>query len=137
MRNKEKRTFDGIIFDSAGEMRMYRDYLLPQMEAGFIRKIDRQYEFILQEAFEYQGKKVRPITYVADFVVEFACGQRIVFDFKGMPDTVACLKRKMFQYRYKYPFYWIAYSKVDGGFLPYEVIQANRKRRRKERQNKE
>lgn len=117
-----------------GEMKMYRDCLLPQLEAGKVTKIERQVEYVLQDAFERDHVKYRPITYVADFVVTFACGQTIAFDFKGMPDAQARLKRKMFLYRYPdIPFYWAVYSKIDGGYVLYETVQRNRKVRRAQR----
>lgn len=135
--NKEKRTHDGIVFDSAGEMKMYRDYLLPLLEAGQVTNIERQVEYVLQEGFVSKTGYVRPITYVADFVVRYACGAQIVFDFKGMPDSVAKLKRKLFMKRYPdETLVWIAYSKIDGGFVPYEVVQKNRRLRAKERKNR-
>lgn len=137
LQNKEKRTFDGIVFDSAGEMKMYRDCLLPQLESGKIRKIDRQCEFLLQEGYMRGSEKIQPITYVADFVVEFTNGDKVVLDFKGMPDSVSKIKRKLFEYKYDLPLYWIAYSKIDGGYVPYELVQKNRKERRKVRQNEE
>lgn len=117
-----------------GEMKMYRDCLLPQLAQGRITKIERQVEYVLQDGFEHEHVKIRPITYIADFVVTFACGQTIVFDFKGMPDAQARLKRKMFWYRYPdIPFYWAVYSRIDGGYVCYETVQRNRKIRKEQR----
>lgn len=117
---------------------MYRDFLLPQLTAGKIKSIERQYKFELQEGFRTpDGKRVLPINYIADFFVEFACGQKIVFDFKGWPDEVSKIKRKLFLYKYDYPLYWVTYSKIDGGYVPFELVQKNRKARRKARENKE
>lgn len=129
--NKEKRTYNGITFDSEGEMKMYRDFLLPNQEAGFIEKIELQKNYELIPKFEYWGTKVRPLVYRADFVVTFKCGRVLVLDFKGMPDASAKLKRKLFWNIYPdYLFMWVAYSKVDGGYRTYEYIQARRKERR-------
>lgn len=118
---------------------MYRDYLLPLKGSGTIKTIERQRKYILQEGFEYHGEKVRPIEYVADFYVQYADGREAVFDFKGMPDIAAKLKRKMFWAKYpELNFQWIAYSKIDGGYVPYEKVQQGRKERAKARKkNKE
>lgn len=131
---KGQRIFNDMVFDSEGEMKMYRDFLLPGLEDGTILSIDCQVPFVLQEAFKRDGKNIKPITYIADFVVKFACGQTIVFDFKGMPDNTAKLKRKMFWKLYpELPLYWVAFSKIDGGYRTYEYIQERRKERRKKR----
>lgn len=128
--NKDQRTYNGIVFDSAGEMKMYRDCLIPQLEAGKIKSIERQVDFELQEGFEHDGAKILPIMYCADFVVTFSCGRKIVFDFKGMPTADAKLKRKMFWKKYpELPFYWVVYSKMDGGYVPFEFVQKQRKKR--------
>lgn len=122
-----------------GEMKMYRDCLLPQLEKGKVTKIERQVEYVLQEGFERDHVKYKPITYIADFVVTFACGRTVVFDFKGMPDNLARVKRKLFMYRYPdIPFFWAVYSRIDGGYVCYETVQRNRKQRAKVRNmNKE
>lgn len=117
---------------------MYRDWLLPKYMSGEILRIKRQKTYILQSAFEYKGKKQKPITYVADFVVTYANGETVVYDFKGMPDAVAKMKRKMFWSLYpELDLQWIAYSKIDGGYVPYEVAQEGRKKRRKAKEAKE
>lgn len=137
LKDKNDRIYEDIVFDSAGEMKMYRDYLLPQMESGQIQSIERQKSYELVSGFEHNGKKVRPITYVADFVVTYITGEVIVYDFKGMPDSVAKLKRKMFWNLYPdIELEWIVYSKIDGGYISYEKAQQGRKERRKAR-NKE
>ena len=136
--DKEKRTFEGIVFDSMGEMKMYRDYLLPQLHDGIITEIQRQVTYELQEGFTHEGKKERPITYVADFVVTYADGKTTVYDFKGMPDSLAKIKRKLFWYKYPdIDFQWMAYSKIDGGYVPYEAVAKGRKERAKARKLKE
>lgn len=138
LKDKESRTFEGVVYDSSGEMKMYRDFLLPQLEAGKITQIERQKEYVLQEAFEHNGVMIRPITYVADFVVTFACGQTVVYDFKGMPDPMSKMKRKLFWHLYpELNLQWVVYSKIDGGYVPYEVAQKGRRDRRKARKNKE
>lgn len=62
----------------------------------------------------------------------YATGRVEVIDIKGCPDAVAKLKRKMFLYNYPEIVYcWIGYSKLDGGWVPYEVLTQNRATRKK------
>lgn len=117
---------------------MYRDFLLPLYESGEITEIERQKSYPLIESFEHEGTNVRAVTYVADFVVRYADGRTVVYDFKGMPDPVAKLKRKMFWKFYpELDLQWIVYSKIDGGYVPFEVAQLGRRERRKAKKNKE
>lgn len=132
------RSCDGIVFDSAGEMRMYRDCLLPQLKSGKISSIERQVPFVLVDGFEHDGKRVRPVMYNADFVVTFACGRVIAFDYKGMVTPEAVIKRKLFWSRYPgLPFHWVTYSRVDGGWVPLEYARHQRKLRARARKDKD
>lgn len=110
---------------------MYRDFLLPMVASGEIVKLERQKPYTLIEGYEYEGKKIRPVMYIADFVVTYADGRFVVYDFKGMPDDVAKIKRKLFCWKYpNIHFEWIGYSKIDGGYVPYEKIVEGRKARK-------
>ena len=57
--NKERRTFDGIVFDSELEMKYYRDVVLPKVNSGEIVKYELQKKDELQSAFKYNEKSVR------------------------------------------------------------------------------
>lgn len=128
----EDRTYDGIVFDSAIEMKYYRDIILPMLRIGEVTHCERQKKYILQPAFNYCGKKVMPIEYKADFYIVDKNGKETTIDIKGCPDAVAKLKRKMFWYTYpNIDYIWIGYSKADGGWVTYESIIAGRKRRKK------
>lgn len=74
---------------------------------GVIKNLERQVKFELQPAYtNNQGKKIRPITYIADFVYE-KNGKKIVEDVKGSRKTLTDsykIKRKLFEY--KYPGYY-------------------------------
>lgn len=134
----KKRTFENIVFDSEHEMKMYRDWIVPQMESGDIIKCDMQVPYILQSKFEYQGRNVNKIVYKADFVITYKDGSVIVYDYKGMADAVAKIKRKMFWCKYPTTDYrWMTFSKIDGGWVDWDLVQeARRKRKQDKKKNK-
>lgn len=135
--DKSKRTYDGIVFDSEVEMRFYRDFLLPKYKIKEISKFELQKPYSLQPAFNHEGKKIKSITYVADFYIEWANGVKEAIDIKGFPDSVAKIKRKMMWYLYPdLKFTWYVYSKIDGGFCTYEYVQKQRTIRRKQKKKK-
>ena len=131
-KNKSDRTYNGIVFDSAIEMKYYVDVILPEMERGGIVECERQKKYILQPSYIRCGKKIQPIEYKADFYVVYANGTEQVIDIKGCADAVAKLKRKMFWFVYPdIDYVWLGYSRLDGGWTTYEAIQNGRKARRK------
>lgn len=131
-KNTEKRTCEGIVFDSIMEMKFYRDVVLPQVRSGDIKKYELQKKYILQPKFVHEGRTVQPIVYIADFYIEYKDGRIEVIDTKGCPDSVAKIKRKMFWYIFPDVDYkWICYSKIDGGWCEFEKVQQGRKERKK------
>ena len=131
-KDTEKRSFDGIIFDSVLEMKYYRDVVLPKMESGEITYFELQKKYILQEGFIRNEKRVLPITYIADFYIEYSNGNSVVVDIKGCPDTTAKLKRKLFWYRYPNTDYkWITYIKKFGGWGDYDEFNKLRREAKK------
>jgi hypothetical protein len=138
-KDKTDRTFDGIVFDSAAEMKYYRDVILPQIEAGDIVGCERQKRYVLQDKFKREGKTILPIEYKADFVVQRKDGTEKVIDIKGCPDPISKMKRKMFWFKYPVVDYvWLGHSKELGGWVAYEAIDENRKQKRKnKKENKE
>lgn len=112
---------DGIVFDSVLEMKYYRDVVLPKKESGEILYFELQKKYILQDGFERNGKKILPITYVADFYIEYSDGHVEVIDIKGCPDTTAKIKRKLFWHRYpELDYIWVSYIKKFGGWGDYD-----------------
>ena len=129
-----KRTYNNIVFDSVLEMKYYRDVILPNVESGLIKYYELQKEYELQPKFTHNGKTVLPIKYVADFYIEYTDGHKEVIDTKGLPDSVALLKRKMYWYHYPDVAYkWITYVKKYGGWLDYDTVK---KLRSQEKKNK-
>ena len=97
-----KTTYKGITYASKWEAN--RAYELDMLEkAGRIKDLQKQVRFILQEGFvNNRGEKVRPISYIADFVYTVKCGAKVVEDTKS-PATKTELyrvKKKMFEYKY-------------------------------------
>ena len=138
--DKEKRTHNGIVFDSQLEMKYYRDVLCPSVESGLIAHYELQKVYELQPKFVHDGKTVKPITYVADFYIEYADGHTEVIDTKGCPDNVARIKRKMFWYLFPDVNYrWMSYVKKWGGWLDYETVRslraAAKREKKKEKEN--
>ena len=130
-----KRTWNGVVYDSAVEMKFARDYIEPRLLSGELVKAERQIKYILQPSFKHNDMLIRPINYVADFVITYADGHQVVIDIKGMPDATAKLKRKLFFYHYPdIDYQWISYSKIDGGWITYEALAKARKARKKQRE---
>lgn len=131
-KDAEKRTHDGIVFDSILEMKYYRDVLCPLVESGDVVDYELQKPYELQPKFIHDNKTVQPINYVADFFIRYRDGQEEVIDTKGCPDQTALLKRKLFWYKYPDVCYkWICYSKIDGGWCDYEFVKKQRAERKR------
>lgn len=121
-------------FDSIMEMKYYRDVLCPLMESGDVVNVELQKPYELQPKFKHDDKTVHPITYVADFFIEYRDGSQVVIDIKGCPDSVANIKRKLFWYRYPDVDYrWMTLSGIDGGWCSYEHVKQQRAIRKRER----
>ena len=137
-KGKKKRTYKGIVFDSETEMRFLIEWIEPKIKIGEILSYEMQVPYILQEGFtNFEGKKILPIKYIADYVITFSNGKQIVVDVKGLPDATAKLKKKLFEYKFRdIPFYWycrsIKYSDGDNWII-YEELE---KRRKAEKKNK-
>ena len=128
----EKRTWNGIVFDSVMEMKYYRDVLCPKVESGEVVEYELQKPYELQPEFEHDGKKVRAIKYVADYYIRYADGHEEVIDIKGCPDSSAKLKRKLFWYHYPdVEYLWVTYVKKFGGWILYDECKRLRKEAQK------
>lgn len=131
-KDKEKRTFSGIVFDSVLEMRFYRDVVCPMLESGDIVECERQKPYVLQPKFIRNGKSVLPINYVADFRLVYRDMHEEVIDTKGCPDAVSKIKRKMFWYLYPdIDYKWLTYVKKYGGWIDYDRCKQLRREAKK------
>lgn len=95
----KKCEHDGIKFDSQKERDRYIELKLLE-KGGVITDLQLQVPFVLQDGFEFNGKKILPIKYIADFTY-WANGELVIEDVKGVKTDVYELKKKMFMYRYK------------------------------------
>lgn len=95
----QKVEYKGIKFDSVKEANRY--FVLKDMEKrGEIESLELQPKFDLLNAFIYEGRKQRKITYIADFKY-LKDGRIVVEDVKGMKTEVYKIKRKIFLSKYK------------------------------------
>lgn len=131
-KDKSRRTYDGIVFDSVLEMKYYKEVVLPGVASGEITSFELQKKYQLQPSFIHEGKRIRSIDYIADFVLQYSDGHEVVIDTKGKADATALLKRKLFYYKYpEIDYQWITYSSIDGGWVSYDDVKKNRKERKK------
>lgn len=98
--HSKKTTVDGIEFDSKKEAKRYCELKMLE-KAGKIKDLRLQYQFVLQPPFRKNGKTIRAITYVADFVyLDLERCKNIVEDVKGYKTDVYQLKKKLFEYKF-------------------------------------
>ena len=98
--NAKKIVVDGIKFDSKKEAARYE--VLKGLElVGKIDRLELQPRFVLMDGFRYEGKAVRKIEYVADFLYrDLSTCELIVEDVKGVKTDVYKLKKKLFLKHY-------------------------------------
>lgn len=96
--HNKKTTIDGILFASKKEGNYYTKLKLMQ-NAGIIWSLELQKKYILQASFTFNGKKIREISYYADFVYEDKDGLHVV-DTKGYRTDTYKLKKKLFIKKY-------------------------------------
>lgn len=96
--HNKKTTIDGILFDSKREGNYYTKLKLMK-NAGLIWNLELQKKYILQASFTFNGKKIREISYFADFVYEDKDGLHVV-DTKGYRTDTYKLKKKLFIKKY-------------------------------------
>ena len=98
--NNKKTIVDGIKFDSEMESHYYI-YLKHLKEIGEVVDFILPTTYLLQEGFNLNGKRIRAITYKADFKVIYKDGHEEVIDVKGKLTEEFKIKRKMLLYRYR------------------------------------
>lgn len=98
--HNEKITYQGETFDSKKEFEYYL-LLKDREKRGEIIDLQRQVPLEIQPGFIMpDGKKIRPITYLADFVYTDAKTlERKVIDVKGFRTEIYNLKKKLLAYQ--------------------------------------
>ena len=94
-----KTKVDNILFDSIAEANYYKRLKLLQ-RSGEVKTFELQPTYILQDGYKRGKRKVKPITYKADFLVTYSDGHQEIIDVKGMKTPVYRMKKKMLEYRY-------------------------------------
>lgn len=91
---------DGYLFDSVAERNHYIALKLLQL-AGDISQLQVHPTYILQEGFKHEasGKRVRAITYTADFAY-IENGKPVTVDIKGARTEAYRIKSKLFMARF-------------------------------------
>lgn len=98
----KKVLINGIVFDSKKEADRYCELKFLE-RAGKVKDISLQHKFELQPSFKKNGKTIRAITYIADFVYfDLERMANVVEDVKGYKTKEYLLKKKMFEYKYPY-----------------------------------
>ena len=93
-----KATVGGITFDSGLEAKRYTQLKILET-AGTIKNLQIQPKFRLMDSYKYDGKTIRAIDYIADFMYE-EDGKRIVEDVKGIRTKDYIIKSKLFIKKY-------------------------------------
>ena len=123
---------DGVTFDSKHEA-LYYELLKRKRAEGKIQNFELQPKYLLQPSFKYNGKTIRAIHYIGDFLIYHLDGTEEVIDIKGMAVPVALMKRKMMQYRYpELKLTWLSRSIKWGdtdGWIEYDALKRKRKQR--------
>ena len=132
--NNKKTVVDNIVFDSKNES-LYYEALKDLKEKGSIKDFELQPKYLLQEAFVKNGKRYRPINYIADFKVINNDGSFYIVDIKGILTTEFKIKMKLFNYKYPdIELKLISRSLKFGdeyGFINYYELQDIRKQNKK------
>lgn len=93
-----KTTVGGITFDSGLEARRYTQLVMLE-EGEVISNLQIQPKFRLMDSFKHDGKTIRAIDYIADFMYE-EDGKVIVEDVKGVRTKDYIIKSKLFIKKY-------------------------------------
>lgn len=102
--NAKKTKIEDRVFDSKKESERYLQ-LQSMLKAGLILNLECQKEFVLIEPFEYNGRKYRGSSWIADFYYQRSDGQWVAEDCKSIatkkrPEYI--LKKKLFMTNPKY-----------------------------------
>lgn len=89
IKNAQPNIYDNIKFCSKLETYTYKKLKEAQINAEY-----EQHRFELLPAFTFLGKKIRPITYLPDFV-----GNNFIIECKGFGNDTWPIREKLFKYK--------------------------------------
>ena len=95
----KKVKIDSLTFDSKAEALYYSELKIRQ-KTGEILFFRVQPRYRLLDGFEKDGKRHRPIDYIADFEIHHKDGSIEVVDIKGYKTDVFRIKEKLFNAKY-------------------------------------
>lgn len=135
----KKTTYNGITFDSNEEKEYYL-LLLEKQERNEIKDLQVHRAFELIPQYKVAGKTIKPITYECDFYYyDLVNDMERVVDVKGFADDVFKLKKKLFDYTYRFPLGLevMKYAKSTGwvNYDEYKKARASYKKRLLEERN--
>lgn len=96
VKNATPLVYDSIKFRSKLEVYCYK-----RLQESNIKTEYESKKFILQQGFELDNEKIRPITYTPDFI-----GDTFIIECKGMQTDSFKIKWKMFKY-------WLFTNKIN------------------------
>ena len=124
-----KPIIDENKFDSLMEAR-YFIFLKGLLSQNVIKNLTLQPEYVLQEAFTKNGKRFRPIIYIADFRFQMANDQWVIVDIKGKETVEFKLKQKLFEH--KFPELSLSVlQEYEGSWLPLSEIRKLKRAKKK------
>lgn len=128
----KKVEIDGHVFDSQIEAKYYKQlkWLQEHNQILFFRLQPR---YLLQEAFQKNGKTFRKIEYIADFEVHHLDGSIEVIDVKGYETEAFKIKRKLFEKKYPHKLSLVTYVKKYGGWITLDELKKRRKQAKKQK----
>ena len=97
----KKVVVDDIKFDSGMEAEYYK-HLKQMKERNEIKEFELQPVYVLIEAFIFNDKKIQPIKYKGDFLVTYLDDSQEIIDVKGKETVDFKLKKKLFQYKFRF-----------------------------------
>lgn len=135
----KKTTYNGITFDSNEEKEYYL-LLLEKQERNEIKDLQVHRAFELIPQYKVDGKTIKPITYECDFYYyDLVNDMERVVDVKGFADDAFKLKKKLFDYIYRFPLGLevMKYAKSTGwvNYDEYKKARASYKKRLLEEKN--
>ncbi len=98
----KKVELEGHVFDSKAEARYFKELQLRQ-KLHDIREFYLQPRYTVMHGFEKDGKKHRPIVYIADFEIHHKDGSIEVIDVKSEATTTQVFRIKEKLFHRKFP----------------------------------